>query len=91
MMDQVTAQEIRRHFDVVAEALRSDIRLVLEGVAANTERIERVEKRLDKVEIRLDRVEIRLTAVETKLDRIEVRVISIETRLERLELKGRVH
>jgi hypothetical protein len=36
------ATETRRHFDVVAEGLRSDIRLVAEGVVANTESIERL-------------------------------------------------
>jgi chromosome segregation ATPase len=90
-MDHEAAEEIKRHFDVVAEGLRSDIRLVLEGVAANTERIERVEKRLDRVEFRLDRVEVRLTAVETRLDRIEVRLTAVETRLDQLEIRGRVN
>jgi chromosome segregation ATPase len=32
----------RRHFDVVAESIRSDVRVVAEGVAANTEAIERL-------------------------------------------------
>ena len=95
MMDQVTAQEIRRHFDVVAEALRGDMRMLAEGIAGTHERLDRVEvrldgveSRLDRVESRLDRIEIRLTAVETKVDRIEVRVTGIETRLERLDPKG---
>src|SRR5216684_2207554 len=38
-----TAAETRRHLDVVAEFLRRDIQTVAEGVAANTERIDRVE------------------------------------------------
>ncbi len=38
-----TAAETRRHFDVVAESLRQDIRAVAEGVAATTERMDRVE------------------------------------------------
>jgi hypothetical protein len=37
-----------RHFDVAGEGLRSDIRLVAEGVVANTESIERL--RLDIAE-----------------------------------------
>jgi chromosome segregation ATPase len=37
-----TAGETRRHFDVVAESIRSDVRAVAEGVAANTEAIERL-------------------------------------------------
>jgi len=38
-----TAAETRRHFDVVAESLRHDIRTVAKGVAATTERMDRVE------------------------------------------------
>lgn len=38
-----TAAETRRHFDVVAESLRQDIQAVAEGVAATTERMDRVE------------------------------------------------
>ena len=38
-----TAAETRRHFDVVAESLRRDIQTVAEGVAANIERIDRIE------------------------------------------------
>jgi predicted nuclease with TOPRIM domain len=49
--------DIKRHFDVVAEDLRSDIRMVAEGVAMNTERLDRVDARLDGVDRRLDRVE----------------------------------
>jgi chromosome segregation ATPase len=90
-MDHETAEAIKKHFNVVAEGLRADIRLVIEAVAANTERIEKIEKRLDRVEFRLDRVESRLAAVETRLDRIEVRLTGVETRLEQLEIKGRVN
>jgi hypothetical protein len=36
------ATETRRHFDVVAEGLRGDMRLVAEGVVSNTEAIERL-------------------------------------------------
>ena len=38
-----TAAETRRHFDVVAEFLRRDIQTVAEGIAANTECIDRIE------------------------------------------------
>jgi archaellum component FlaC len=89
-MDHEFVEDIKRHFNGVAEGLRSDIRLVIEGLAANTERLENVEKRLDRVDFRLDRVEVRLTAVDTRLDRVEVRLTRVETRLEHLEVKGRV-
>ena len=32
-MDRETAEEIRRHFDVVGESLRTEIRTVAEGLA----------------------------------------------------------
>jgi hypothetical protein len=37
-----TAGGTRRHFDVVAESIRSDVRGVAEGVAASSEAIERL-------------------------------------------------
>ena len=37
-MDRETVEEIKRHFDVVAEGLRSDIRLVAEGIAGVDEK-----------------------------------------------------
>jgi hypothetical protein len=43
---QETAAETRRHFDVVAESIRSDVRAVAEGVAANSEAIERLGREL---------------------------------------------
>jgi archaellum component FlaC len=70
-MDHETVEEIKRHFNVVAEGLRSDIRLVIEGLAANTDRLDRVEVRLDRVEVRLDRVEVRLDGVELGLDGVK--------------------
>ncbi len=67
-MDSETAAEIKRHFNVVAEGWRADIRVVIRGLAANTDGLERVETRLDRVEVRLDRIEVRLDRVEVQLD-----------------------
>ena len=41
-----TAEETRRHFDVVAESMHSDVKAVAEGVAANSESIERLGREL---------------------------------------------
>jgi hypothetical protein len=38
-MDRETVEEIKRHFDVVAEGLRSEVRLVAEGVAGLDEKL----------------------------------------------------
>jgi threonine aldolase len=40
-MDRETANDIKRHFDVVGEGLRSDIRIVAEGVVGLDEKFTR--------------------------------------------------
>ncbi len=42
-MDRETAEDIKRHFDVVGESLRSDIRTVAEGFVSPNERLDRIE------------------------------------------------
>lgn len=67
-MDHETAEDIKRHFNVVGEGLRSDIRLVVEGLATNTDRLDGIEVRLDRVEVRLDRVEVGLDGMKTQFE-----------------------
>jgi hypothetical protein len=55
-MDRETADEIKRAFDDVAALLRADIHLMIEGVRVMSERIGRIEKCLDRIELRLDRL-----------------------------------
>ena len=62
--------ETRRHFDVVAEGMRAEVRLVAEGVAALAERADRLEHNL-REEIRETRRDLTslLTASYTDLNR----------------------
>ena len=62
--------ETRRHFDVVAEGMRAEVRLVAEGVTALAERVDRLEHNL-REEIRETRRDLTslLTASYTNLDR----------------------
>lgn len=46
------AEETRRHFDVVAESLRDEIRLIAEAVGSHTERLDQHEMRLNHLERR---------------------------------------
>jgi hypothetical protein len=48
-MDRETAEEIKRHFGVVADGLRSEIRIVAEGLTAFRE-----ESKRDNEAIRLE-------------------------------------
>jgi hypothetical protein len=42
-MDRETSEEITRHFNVVAESLRSEIRTVAEGFVPTNARLDRIE------------------------------------------------
>jgi len=50
-------ERTRRHFDVVAESLRDEIRLGLEGHIASTSRIDTLEHRHDRLEGRVSALE----------------------------------
>ena len=92
MMDHETAEEIKRHFNIVAEGLRTHIQIVAEGVGANTDRLDRVESRLERVELRLDGVESKVDGIESKVWRLEGRMTEgfreIRTMIEPLISRG---
>ncbi len=73
-------EETRRHFDVVAEGLRSDIRLLAEGHAALVEKVDHLDAKVDRLETKVDRLE-------AKVDRLEIRMDHLETRMDGFEAK----
>lgn len=79
-MDYETAEEIKRHFNVVAEGLRSDIRLVIEGLGANTDRLDRVEGRFEGLEIRFEGLEIQFEGLRTEFRELKERIEPLLTR-----------
>ena len=103
-MDSETVEEIKRHFGVVVEGLRSDMRVIAEGQDVLREglerldnrmetRFERVETRLDRVDIRLDRVDVRLEHVENGLGSLNRKVEGLTDVVQRVhsELTGRLN
>ncbi len=92
-MDRETAEEIKRHVSVVAEALRFEVRTVVEGVVATNERLDRIESRIDRIESRIEeefnetRAMIRLSfgELDRRIRALESDVSSLRARLDRLE------
>ncbi len=95
-------EEIKRHFDVVAEGLRSESQMLAEAVAMNTEWLGRHNGRFDRLESELQglRDEMRhgfselrslygssQTQCDARLATIEDGHSDIEKRLERVETK----
>jgi predicted nuclease with TOPRIM domain len=85
MMDRETTDEIKRHFNVVAEGLRSEIRTVAEGLATN-EKIDRLESHLAD-ELNEIKAMIRLSfgELDRRMRSLEGDVASLRARLEKLE------
>jgi len=85
--------EIRRHFDVVAESVVDKIQQVAEGHQVLVAGQERVLARLDRLETRIDRFEMELKGMVnlsfSELDRrvrtLEASVAALAGRVERLE------
>ena len=89
-MDRDTVEEIKRHFGVVAEDLRSEVRAVAEGQALLTERID---SRFGQLETRVDRgfqelqsmIRLSYTEIDRRFGDLESEVRDLRSRVERLE------
>ncbi len=88
-MDRETADEIKRHFNVVGEGLRSEIRTVAEGLSATNEKIDRLESRISE-ELSEIKAMIRLSfgELDRRMRSLESDVTSLRARLEKLEARA---
>ena len=82
--------ETRRHFDVVAERMGSQVQLVAEGVRSLSERLDRVEENLREEILRSQRelsamVKFSYAELDRKLQALEGRYLELEDRVRRLE------
>ena len=80
----------RRHFDVVAERMGTQIQLVAEGVTSLAERLDRVEQNLREEILRSQRelsamVKFSYAELDRKVQSLESRYVALEDRVARLE------
>ena len=87
-MDRETADEIKRHLSVVAKSLRSEIRVVAEGVAATNERLDRFHVQVAE-EFSEVKAMIRLSfgQLDQRINALEGSVSNLRARLEKLEAR----
>jgi len=87
-MDRETAEEIKRHFNVVAESLRSEIRTVAEGLEGFQERVT-LEFREVREELNEVKAMIRLSfgELDRRMRALEDDVSSLRARLEKVEAR----
>ena len=87
-------EETRRHFDVVAEDLKSEIKTVAEGVEGANQRLDRFEllpKKVDAIGDGIEVIKVTLDVIKNdlkqKVDRDEF--VALERRVGMLETKFR--
>jgi len=80
--------ETRRHFDVVAEGLRSQIQLFAEGVSAVDQRLDRFQRKVEE-EFAETRAAIRFSyaQLERRILDLEGNYAALNERVERLEVR----
>src|SRR5947209_7616416 len=74
----------RRHFDVVAEGLRAEIKVIADGHAALHDDMVGVKTGQARLEVRQERLEIRQLALEHRQGKLEERQGKLEERVETL-------
>ncbi len=74
-------EETKRHFDVVAEDLKGEIKIVAEQVAANTEKLGEHDLRFNKIEGKLEEHDLRFNKIEGKLGEHDLRFNKIDETL----------
>lgn len=85
-MDHETIEEVKRHFGIVAEALRSDVRAVAEGLQAHREDFQSFRQQLAG-EFDDTRGIVRLSygELDRRVRSLETEVADLRDRLERVE------
>jgi predicted nucleic acid-binding Zn-ribbon protein len=78
--------DTRRHFDVVAERMQSQVQLVAEGITAVGQRLDRFEQKVE-AEFAETRAAIRFsyTQLERRLQELETNYVGLNERVGRLE------
>jgi predicted nuclease with TOPRIM domain len=85
-MEKGEMEEIKRHFGVVAEGLRSDIQQVAEGVTNLNEKLDRqIEENEAAHREILSAIKFSYAELDRRISTIEGEVTSLKSRMERLE------
>ena len=74
--------EICRHFDVIAEDLKDNLKIIAEQVGANTEKLQEHDERFNKIEEKLEEHDERFNKIEGKLQEHDKKFNKIEGKLQ---------
>ena len=74
--------EVIRHFDVVMEAVRSDVRAVGDGHVMLSEKIDHLDHEVAGLKEQTAKLDVGLAAVATRTERVETAVVALTDRTE---------
>jgi len=77
--------EVIRHFDVVMEAVRSDVRAIGDGHVMLSEKIDHLGHEMVGLKEQTAKLDVGLAAVATRTERVEKAVVTLTDRTDRLE------
>jgi chromosome segregation ATPase len=80
-------EQTRRHFDVVAESLKSEIRVIAEGHGVLVEKIDGLGTRMDGLETKVDRLETKVDGLDTRMGHLETKADHLEKKVDHLDTK----
>jgi len=81
-------EETKRHFDVVADDLKGHMQQIVEGVTANAQRLDRMEKHLEVLEpMQHDLEAVKVTLQAINLVDLKEQVTDLQKRVAQLEAK----
>ncbi len=85
-MEDKTAEEIKRHFDVVAESLKDEIKLVTEGHSILDRKMDGLDRKVDKLckENAEEHREI-LSAIKFSYAELNHRIVTLENKFTDVE------
>ncbi len=64
------------------------LELILGEVRKVSDKVDRLESRMDNLEKRMDSLEIKVNNIEKKVEKLEIKVNNIEQKAEKLEIKS---
>jgi chromosome segregation ATPase len=83
--------EICRHFDVIAEDLKDNLKIIAEQVGTNTEKLQEHDERFNKIEGKLQEHDKKFNKIEEKLQEHDERFNKIDEKFNKIEGKLQDH
>lgn len=80
-------EQTRHHFDVVAEDLKSAIRIIAAHHGALVEKMDRMESKVDILDSRMNCLETKVDVLDSRMDRLETKVDRLETKVDGLGVR----